>query len=575
MMAETASPARNAAYAACGAFIDELVGQGVQHAVVSPGSRSTALALTMQAHPCLTIWPRLDERSAGFFALGLAKATGKAVLLVCTSGTAATNYLPAVVEAHYSGVPLLVVTADRPPELQEWGAGQTIDQTHLYGSHVRWFADLPVASETAPSWSRTIAARAMGATGGHDPGPVHLNWAFREPLEPLAADLTGQPTNGTPSVEMLTSTPTPARDDIDRLIELANRTERGLVVAGPMLIAPPSLEAVVEFCARTGWPLLAEPSSQLRLRADNTVVTAHHDHLLRTAWAEQHVPDVVLRLGASPTCKPLRLWLERHRPSHVLLDPSRRWNEASFTASTVFSSGPELLAEALPGLSVRGTTTWNRAWSNAESRAREAITDIVESEPLMEAGLAREIGRHSPPDCALYVSNSMPVRDIDSFMEARSRPPLVFANRGASGIDGLISSAAGVAASGTPTILLTGDLAFYHDIGGLLAVTNTDIDLTIVVANNSGGGIFSFLPVAGSIGPDVVDTAFTTPQSHDIGALCAGAGVRHDLLTDSGSVKRALAERTTAVRVHELPVDRAASVDQHRRIVDAVASALT
>jgi 2-succinyl-5-enolpyruvyl-6-hydroxy-3-cyclohexene-1-carboxylate synthase len=233
------------------------------------------------------------------------------------------------------------------------------------------------------------------------------------------------------------------------------------------------------------------------------------------------------------------------------------------------------LAEALPGLSVRGFTTWNKGWSNADALAREAITDILNSEPLMEAGLAREIGRHSPSDCALYVSNSMPVRDIDSFMEPRSRPPLVFANRGASGIDGLLSSAAGVAASGTPTILLTGDLAFYHDVGGLLAVADADIDLTIVVANNSGGGIFSFLPIAGSIGPDVLDTVFTTPQSHDISALSAGAGVRHNLLTDLRSVRRAIAERTTAVRVHELPVDRTASVDQHRRIVDAVASALT
>ena len=575
MTTDIASPASYSVYETCGAFIDELVGQGVRHAVVSPGSRSTALALTMQAHPCLTTWPRLDERSAAFFALGLAKATGRAVLLVCTSGTAAANYLPAVAEAHYSGVPLLIVTADRPPELREWGAGQTIDQIHLYGSHVRWFADLPVAGEAAPTWHRTIAARAIGATRGNDPGPVHLNWAFREPLEPLAADLAAQPIKGTPSVEVITSTPTPTRGDIDRLIELANRTERGLVIAGPMLIAPPLVEAVVEFCARTGWPLLAEPSSQLRLGADNTVTTAHHDHLLRTSWADRHVPDVVLRLGASPTSKSLRLWLERHRPSHVLLDPSRRWNEASFTASTVFSSGPELLAEALPGLSVRGFTTWNKGWSNADALAREAITDILNSEPLMEAGLAREIGRHSPPDCALYVSNSMPVRDIDSFMEPRSRPPLVFANRGASGIDGLLSSAAGVAASGTPTILLTGDLAFYHDVGGLLAVADADIDLTIVVANNSGGGIFSFLPIAGSIGPDVLDTVFTTPQSHDISALSAGAGVRHNLLTDLGSVRRAIAERTTAVRVHELPVDRTASVDQHRRIVDAVASALT
>ncbi len=586
-------------------------------AVVSPGSRSMPLALTADRTAGLRSWVRIDERSAGYFALGLAKGAGRPAVLVCTSGTAAANYLPAVVEAHYSGVPLVVLTADRPPELRGWGAGQTIDQHSLYGSHVRWFCETPVPSELAVGqatrWFAAAAARAVEQSAGTSPGPVHLNVPFREPLEPVVAfgderwASSHDPSRGSRALEVPAPTdgtqahantgPKLALGDAARgriaapgvsggaaaeLVDFAHRHERGVVVAGPMWDGGDWAEAAAQFCRAAAWPLLAEPCSQLRRELDGVVVTDHHDLLLRTSWADTEPPDAVLRLGGAPTCKPLRLWVERHRPAFALVDPHSTWTDATFSVSLHLRAGPSVLTDAAEQLPAR-SSRWARRWAAADSRAAGAVDRILDTEPLLEAGVARELGRSLPAGHALYVSNSMPVRDVDSFLGTRAAPLTVHASRGASGIDGVISAAGGVAAAATPTTVFVGDLAFRHDLGGLIAVFDSEhgsVDLTVVVVDNGGGAIFSFLPAYGVVEASAFERLLTTPPTLRSADLAQGladcAGFKHHRVSTSEQLGALLAAGRAGcgLRVIAIDIDADANRDQHRRIAAAVEHAL-
>jgi 2-succinyl-5-enolpyruvyl-6-hydroxy-3-cyclohexene-1-carboxylate synthase len=569
-------------YLSIRSFFAELAAQGVTDVLVSPGSRSTPLAISAHREPGLNVSIHLDERSAGFWALGMAKATQRPVALVCTSGTAAANYLPAVIEAHYSEVPLLVLTADRPPELRDRGAGQTIDQLDIYGRYARWWIDLPIPGDASPNFFKSTAARAVRTALGTRPGPVHLNWPLREPLEPAGESTPDH----SPPIRTDADTRSASSSDIAWLTEVAGAHERGLVLAGPM--HSDHFSDVTQFCRRTGWPLLAEPLSQLRRMADGVVTVAHHDHLLRTRWADEMVPDVVIRVGQPMTCKPLRLWLEHHRPDHIVIDPSGTWTDASETATALINAAPSVLGDIVVD---RGLTPWSGKWSAADRGADEAINHILDSETLLEAAVARELGRRLPAGSTLYVSNSMPVRDIDTFQGPRHEPLTMFGNRGSSGIDGVVSSAAGAATTGRTTTLLIGDLALMHDMGGLLAAVEHEVDLTIVVPNNNGGGIFSFLPLASSDNVDLsgagsttefgqadFETLFRTPQRHSIQGLVEGLAVNgtatHRLIDRLDDLGSALSEPSSGLRVLEIPVDRDANIEQHRRIAAAVATAV-
>ncbi len=607
----------DAAYLACRSLCEGLVAAGISDAVVSPGSRSMPLALTVDATAGLRTWVRIDERSAGYFALGLAKGSGRPVVLVCTSGTAAANYLPAVVEAHYSGVPLVVLTADRPPELRGWGAGQTIDQHSLYGSHVRWFCETPVASELpvdqAVRWFGVAAARAVTLAAGMNPGPVHLNVPFREPLEPVGSIGVGSSPGvsggegqcSAPAIQPVATSQTPApplpirafvpgtgfgvsAGDVAALVAFARGRARGVVVAGPMHDGDRWADAVAAFCRASGWPLLAEPCSQLRLELGGVVVTDHHDLLLRTPWADSEPPEAVLRVGGAPTCKPLRLWIERHRPAFALVDPAGGWTDASFSVSLHLSMGPDALADAAAQLNP-GDTAWGQRWADADERAAMAIDGVLDSEPLLEAGVARQLGRSLPGGHALYVSNSMPVRDVDSYLRARSESLAVHANRGASGIDGVISAAAGVAAGGTATTVLVGDLAFRHDLGGLVGAFDTGpaeaagpdgFDLTVLVVDNGGGTIFSFLPAYGVVDAGAFDRVLTTPPKHSSAALARGLaksmGFEHHHVTSCDQLGSLLAshEPGRGLRIVTIDIDADANRDQHRRLAGAVERAV-
>ena len=372
------------------------------------------------------------------------------------------------------------------------------------------------------------------------------------------------------------------------LSEWAAAHERGAVVAGPMWDGDRWAEAVAEFCRASGWPLLAEPCSQLRRELDGVVVTDHHDLLLRTPWADAEPPDAVLRIGGAPTCKPLRLWIERHRPAFAFVDPASTWTDASFSVSLHLTIGPEAVTDAARML-LSPESGWAQRWADADARAAAAIDGLLDAEPLLEAGVARQLGRSLPADHALYVSNSMPVRDVDSYLRARAEPLAVHANRGASGIDGVISAATGVAASGTPTTVLIGDLAFRHDLGGLVGAFDPGSgthaspdgpDLTVVVVDNDGGTIFSFLPAYGVIDPEAFERLLTTPAGRSSSQLASGLAAAmgferhhigsrdelHALLASPGSNR--------GVRVITIDIDADANRDQHRRLADAVAAAV-
>ncbi|MDE0845286.1 MAG: 2-succinyl-5-enolpyruvyl-6-hydroxy-3-cyclohexene-1-carboxylic-acid synthase [Actinomycetota bacterium] len=551
-------------YLATTAFFTELLNQGLTDILVSPGSRSTALAISAQKTIGLKVMVHLDERSAGFWALGIAKASNRPVVLICTSGTAAANYLPAVAEAHFSEIPLIVITADRPPELQDRGAGQTINQSGIYGAHVRWSCELPIANDVAPEWFQSTAARSLQIATGSRPGPVHLNWPLREPLEPI--------NQASPKVSskpiMLTRHASVINPQALEVLQNVANHENGLLLAGPM--SKDLSEAVASFCSKTGWPLLAEPLSQLRRQLPGVNVISNYDHLLRTPWVERHVPTAVVRIGQPMTSKPLRLWLEQHRPQHLLIGDGVAWTDASTTATALLDTSPEILGQVS---GTGGSQDWGKKWVAADNTARVAINEVLDAGPLLEASIAREFGRSLPDMTVLYVSNSMPVRDIDSFFEANSSNLTCFGNRGASGIDGLISSAAGVASTGRTTTLFIGDLAFIHDISGLLAASQHNIDLTIVVSNNNGGGIFSFLPIAKNLDAQNFEKLFTTPQKHSVEDLSKAVQADYNAISSLSELRAALRRSTKGLRIIEVMVDRDANLEQHHQITSSVITA--
>ncbi|GAB7093332.1 2-succinyl-5-enolpyruvyl-6-hydroxy-3-cyclohexene-1-carboxylic-acid synthase [Halolamina litorea] len=514
------APNRNTLWAR--ALVDELARSGVTAACVSPGSRSTPLTAAFDAHEDIHVFSHLDERAAAYFALGRARRTGEVTPLVCTSGTAAANYHPAVLEADQSRVPLLALTADRPPELRDSGANQTADQEKLYGDAVRWYKDLPEPEAEARKLRslRTTVARALAEAEGTDPGPVHLNVPFRKPLEPvdvpgdvpddldpLAAEGRTDGNDGTAPAGVGGASP-PAfverSQGVPELPDTAVRAladdlgvERGLIVAGPADPHEVDPEAVVALAHATGFPILADPLSGLRFGGHTRVAPvlggydAYLDEAVTENWPD---PEAVLRIGASPTSKPLRKYLARTGGDQFVVDPAGKWREAEFTATDLVVADPSRLAETLARV-VAGpdSADWRSLWADAE----QAHWDAVEGhDGLFEGGIVADAVAEAPDPTTLFVSNSMPVRDLDRF--ARPSPDAVTAlgNRGVSGIDGITSTALGAGSATTDHLtLVIGDLAYYHDMNGLLAIARCDVDATIVLLNNDGGGIFHMLPI--------------------------------------------------------------------------------
>ena len=568
---------RDATSAFARALVDEWARAGVHEACLAPGSRSAPLALALAADDRIRVHVHLDERSAAFFALGTAKASGSPAVVLCTSGTAAANFHAAVLEASHSRTPLIVCTADRPPELRDTGAGQTVDQLDLYGRAVRWFCEVGVPEDhpgAAASW-RSIAARAVAESIGRPAGPVHLNLAFREPLVPTGAPLVDAPgrADGRPWTTVTRPTRTPDEATVRRLAEAVRARPRGLVVAGWGSDA--SAEAVERVASAAGWPVLADPISGLRQGCD---AVSTYEALLRSpGFAERHRPDLVLRLGAAPTSKPLTAWLGPEVPQ-LLVDPDAAWLDPGRGVAERLAVDPEPLLAALADtleLAAQPDPQWLRSWQDAERAARAALDELLDGwETLFEGRVARDTVEALPDGATLVVASSMPVRDVEAF--ARPRTGVRFlANRGVNGIDGFVSTVLGAAAvSAGPTVALVGDLCLLHDANGLLGAAGRDVDATFVVLDNDGGGIFSFLPQAEH--PEHFELLFGTPHGVDLAALASMHGLEADRVEKAGEVVPAVEAAITAggVRFVIVPTERAENVRRHREAWRAVASSL-
>jgi 2-succinyl-5-enolpyruvyl-6-hydroxy-3-cyclohexene-1-carboxylate synthase len=482
-----------------------------------------------------------------------------------------------VLEARHSRTPLIVCTADRPPELRDTGAGQTIDQLDLYGGAVRWFYDVGVPDDhpgAGASW-RSIAARAATEALGPPAGPVHLNLAFREPLVPTGAPLTPAPGRADGRPWTTTTRPTRAPDaaTVDRLAGVVRDRPRGLVVAGWGSGASPS--SVERFAAAAGWPVLADPVSGLR-RGPHAVST--YEELLRSpGFSDSHRPDVVLRLGAAPTSKLLTAWLGPD-VAQLLVDPDDAWlDPGRAVAERLAVDADPLLGALTDALAPRGerASAWLDTWRAAEAAARAALDELLDGwETLFEGRVARDVVDAMPDGSTLVVASSMPVRDVEAFSRPRAGVRFL-ANRGVSGIDGFVSTALGVAAaSAGSTVALVGDLCLLHDANGLLGATDRGLDATVVVLDNDGGGIFSFLPQAEL--PEHFELLFGTPHRLDLAALAAVHGVPADRIEKAGDLPVALAASIAAggVRLVIVPTDRVDNVTRHREAWAAVSAAI-
>jgi 2-succinyl-5-enolpyruvyl-6-hydroxy-3-cyclohexene-1-carboxylate synthase len=555
-------------YVVLRAFCDELARCGMEHACTSPGSRSAPLVLSLARESRIRCWSHIDERCAGFFALGAAKSSGRPVALACTSGTAAANYMPAVIEAYEARVPLLVLTADRPPELRDSGAGQTIDQLKLYGGAVKWFVEVGVhdASPERLRWIRALACRAYWTALAARPGPVHLNFPLREPLvlsEPLPEDSSGRPA-GLPWVSRPPARSAPPEGGADF-------PPRGALVAGRYERDRDLGHVVARFAERVGYPLLADPLSGAR---HGPAAIAHYDLLLRDPHLTARLrPELIIRIGDLPTSKPLRAWLEAlHDCEQVAFDPEGAWQDPASVLSGNLAADP---AATLTAFTPSGPAApdWLAAWRAADDAADGAITETL-GDQLSEPLVARSLGSWLDQDATLLVASSMPVRDVELFFGARELAPRVLSNRGANGIDGTVSSAFGVAAaSAGPVVLLTGDVALAHDIGGLLAARRLELALTVVLLNNDGGGIFHFLPIAGE--HDAFEEHVATPHGLDFAKAAALFGCGYERPTALAELEAAVrqAVTTSTTTIIEVRTDREQNLALHRRVAEAVRAA--
>ena len=564
------------------ALIDELHAAGIATAVICPGSRSTPLALAVAQHPGLLHSVHIDERNAAFHALGHAKATGQPVAIICTSGTAGANFLPAVAEASHARVPLVVLTADRPPELRAWGAAQTMEQRTLYAAFTRWSEEAPCPSEVVGTgYARALARRAVSEATGPAPGPVHLNLPFREPLVPATIEQ--------PAAVVRAATRAPAmlaqevRDPTGALAAQLRGTARGVLVFGPDYPEPSLAEPLRRMAAALGWPVIADPASGLRAGSTLDGVLIHGaDLLLRDPeTADVLRPELVVRFGALPTSKAVNQWLARHAAADVwLVDPAGGFRDPQHRASRVLRATPRQfcdLVAAEGGESAGDGGHWLGQWRHADRVVRAAMEQVLAADArFLTPHLAQALWQALPAGAVLYAANSMAIREVDAFATVRTDALQVLANRGVNGIDGQVSAALGAAAgSRRPTVLWCGDLTLLHDVSGLLAGRLHDADLTIVVSNDDGGGIFEYLPVAQAVPRSVFEPLFAVPHGLDLSELARGLGWNAVRVTDSPSFSQALGKSLRGGRhVIEVPVDRAANTAFHGAVSDAVRSGL-
>jgi 2-succinyl-5-enolpyruvyl-6-hydroxy-3-cyclohexene-1-carboxylate synthase len=556
------------ALACASAFVNALASFGLRDACVSPGSRSTPIALALARNENVRVHVHLDERSSAFFALGVAKAGGIPAAVVSTSGTAAVNLFPAIVEASLSRIPLIALTADRPPELRGVGANQTIDQIRLYGEYARSFVDAPVpteGSDAGRSWYMLGVETYREACRAR---PVHVNLPFREPLVASGDEANlGKGFWAAPIAYDVGAGRLPDEQDVEAFVQAIVGVRRGLVYVGGLRLPPAQVVGLAE---RLGWPVIAEPTSGCRI--PGTLGAGQH-LFANTDFAATHAPDLLLQIGAAPTSRPA---LEAVRtagglvivdPDELVADPNRRADKRlAVHAANLMTSA----LDAIPSLS---DGSWLSEWREADRGARDAVDAILDSldEPF-EGRIARDLAASLPDGSTLVVGSSMPVRDLDAYMRPRDGLR-VLANRGASGIDGFVSTALGVSATGATTTALCGDLTLLHDVGSILWSAKRGYDCVFVVPNNDGGAIFSFLPQHEL--PEF-EELFVTPHGLDLAAVCRAAGAGRTLVERAAELIPAVERARDAGGVHvvEVPTDRERNVELHAAVREAVDAAL-
>jgi len=566
--------------AAARALVAGLAAAGVTDCAISPGSRSTPLTVAFAEQTAVRPWLHLDERSGAFFALGLARATGRPVALVCTSGTAAANFFPAIVEANLSRVPLVVLTADRPPALRDRGAAQTIDQLRLYGTHVRMALDLPLPLGLGgePAQFRMHAARAAGMAMGPLPGPVHLNVPFDEPL--IAAPALHPPADALPNrgntIGLTASVP--AQAEVALAAERLAGVRRPIVVAGPETGGLPA-DDIAFLARRLGAPIFADGLSGLRTGPhDRALVLDSFDPIVRDPRIADVRADAVIHFGGSPTSKALNGMLAGLRGvPYVLVDRPGGYRDPNLAADTLLAGEPAAVARILADMLEWESSTdqgWVEGWVASDAMAREQLQrHIAAFDEPFEGRVFTELQDLLPAGATIVAGNSMPVRDLDSFVVAAEKPLHLVANRGANGIDGVVSSALGAAAARRgPVVLVIGDISLYHDMNGLRAAKRHNLDLTVVLVNNNGGGIFNYLPQASH--PTLFEEWFATPTGLDFAHTAALYGAKHTLARDWDTFRVAVANGLGGgFHMVELPTDRARNVAMHQQAWKAAADA--
>ncbi|GMA52270.1 2-succinyl-5-enolpyruvyl-6-hydroxy-3-cyclohexene- 1-carboxylate synthase [Alicyclobacillus contaminans] len=564
------------------AFVEALRRAGVRHVCISPGSRSTPLTMAVARHGGFQLWTLLDERSAAYFALGLARSSGSPTVLICTSGTATANYFPAVMEARQSEVPLILITADRPPELHDVGSNQTVRQAFMYSDYAKWSVEMPVPvpEPGLVRHARATAWRAVVQASSAPRGPVHINWPFREPLVP-PREVPAWAADVGPEEGLLQSWHAadlqPSRPAVLQVASLVRKAQRGLIICGPQ-DSEEAADALLALADALQWPILADPLSQLRGAPSSTeLVMDTYDLFLRTDRIKQaHHPDVVLRFGRTPTSKALGQFLSQCGDAmQVVISPNTQWVDPFLTATHLVHADPAAFCHVLLGEVERGQrSAWTEQWMRLNETARNVVAEWAEKPAWNEGRLFVELSRNLPDGTLLFAGNSMPVRDMDDFFLRQTRRLRTLSNRGVSGIDGVVSTALGAAAAHEgPTVLVIGDVSFYHDLNGLLAAKQHALDVLVLLVNNDGGGIFSFLPQAAH-----ADTFpyFRTAHGLAFEPVVEMYGGVYCQVRDWTSFSTAFADlwALSGLRVLELRTDGDDNVRWHQALMAAVDAAL-
>ncbi|MDR7240637.1 2-succinyl-5-enolpyruvyl-6-hydroxy-3-cyclohexene-1-carboxylic-acid synthase [Neobacillus drentensis] len=552
------------------AVVAELIFSGVTDVVVSPGSRSTPMAMIMAEHPDLKVHIHVDERSAAFFALGIAKSLNRPVAILCTSGTAAANYFPAIVEARYARVPLIVLTADRPHELREVGAPQAIDQIHLYGKHVKWFSEmaLPEKSEEIIRYARTVCARAVAIATSAPSGPVHLNFPFREPLIPKLDEELFQ-LNERPNgyIKVQNGNLTLSDEHFQEIANRLTKTNKGVIICGNMG-DPEFPKAVTQLAEQLNFPIIADPLSQLRSGQHNLEnIIETYDTFLRVDDAKSFLkPDVILRFGAMPISKALTIFLkENGSAEQYVIDGGGGWRDPSALSTNMIFCNESLFCEKLLSYTVPNSSSeFLMKWKKINGLTKENMTALRDITEISEGKLFYQLAEMVPEGATLFVGNSMPIRDLDSFFLNNNKEIKVMANRGANGIDGTVSTALGAALYSKSFYLVLGDLTFFHDLNGLIAAKLYNLDINILLVNNNGGGIFSFLPQ--SEHSKNFELLFGTPLDLEFEHAVKMFKGEFTKIEDWDHLESEMMKATnqSGLKVYELRTNRDVNRDEHR-----------